>query len=384
MQVLILVLGTQGDFELFLALASELRRRGHQIVLATSAFYSARVRDAGLKWTQVGNGTWTDLVSVLHSLSSVTDKTKRTYLYYKKWLQPQLSMSMDRITPLASGADYFISNLKLVLQRGDRILPGASVTYDPPAAVEDLAKYGSPKYQGRILDIVAMNKKLIDPQGLWGENYRFTGFWKGTRQPAWDPPATLMEFLSDGPAPVVLTMGSMLMFDIDKLLHGVLQALGLAGQRAIIVGGWSDISRAAAPPASVYCTREIPYDWLFPKAACVIHHGGCGTVAAVLRAGKPSILLPQVACQQQFGRILLKENLATGMFDVSALDAGEMADAIRRAVTNERVSRSTRYWQGEVLREEGVAVAADLIEVHCRRQLGQLVISEQDVSPSPY
>ena len=179
-------------------------------------------------------------------------------------------------------------------------------------------------------------------------------------------------------------MGSMLMFDSHKLLRDICQALGMANQRAVIVGGWSDISRADASSASVYCTREIPYDWLFPKAACVIHHGGCGTIAAVLRAGKPSILLPQIACQEEFGRILLKENLATGMFDVSALDPGDVAGAIRRAVTDEHVSRSARYWQREVSEEEGVAGAADLIEAHWRYQLGQLVITGLDASLSPW
>jgi UDP:flavonoid glycosyltransferase YjiC (YdhE family) len=383
MQIVILALGTQGDFELFLTLARELRCRGHQVVFASSEFYSAKVRDAGLRWTQVGNGARTDLVSVLHSLSSVSDKTKRTYLYYKKWLQPQLSMAMDHVTSLAAGADYFISNLKMVLQRGEKILPGASVTYDPPGAIEDLEKYGTQKYQGRILDLVAMNKKLIDPQDLWGKNYRFTGFWKDTRQAAWKPPAALMEFLRDGPPPVVITMGSMLMFDSHKLLRDLSQALRLADQRAIIVGGWSDISRADALPASVYCAREIPYDWLFPKAACVIHHGGCGTISAVLRAGKPSILLPQIACQEQFGRILLKENLATGMFDVSVLDPGDVAAAIRRAVTDQHVSQSAKYWQREVSEEEGVARAVDLIEAHWRHQLGQSLITGRDVSLSP-
>jgi UDP:flavonoid glycosyltransferase YjiC (YdhE family) len=271
---------------------------------------------------------------------------------------------MDHITSLAARSDYFISNLKLVLQRGDRVLPGASVTYDPPGAIEDLARYGSAKHRGCVLDIVAMNKKLIDPQDLWGEDYRFTGFWGDTRQPAWDPPAALLNFLCDGTPPIVITMGSMLMFDSNKLLRDISQAVGLANQRAIIVGGWSGIPRVDASPASVYCTDEIPYDWLFPKAACVIHHGGCGTIAAVLRAGKPSILLPQVACQEQFGRILLEENLATGMFDVSALDPGDVAAAIHRAVTDRQVHHRALYWQGLVSEESGVAGAADLIEAH--------------------
>jgi sterol 3beta-glucosyltransferase len=38
--------------------------------------------------------------------------------------------------------------------------------------------------------------------------------------------------------------------------------------------------------------ESIPHDWLFPKMELVIHHGGAGTVAAGLRAGKPTIIKP--------------------------------------------------------------------------------------------
>ncbi|CAL5184659.1 unnamed protein product [Lathyrus oleraceus] len=42
---------------------------------------------------------------------------------------------------------------------------------------------------------------------------------------------------------------------------------------------------------------SIPYGWLFPKCAAVIHHGGSGTIAAALQAGTPQVVCPFVLDQ---------------------------------------------------------------------------------------
>ncbi|HSC71495.1 MAG TPA: glycosyltransferase [Candidatus Methylomirabilis sp.] len=367
MHIFILTLGTRGDFELFLMLGRELRRRGHHVVMGTSEFYAPGTREAGIEWARIGNGSLDEMVSILRSLSPVQDRTQRTYLYYSRWLRPQLSISRNQITSIAAGADYFISNLKMVLQRGDRILPGAFVTYDPPGDITDLAKYGSQNHEGRILEVVAMNKKLADPQDLWGEQYHFTGFWRDEQAAAWVAPLSLRAFLDAGPAPVVVTMGSMAMFDTRKFLGDVNQALRQCGQRGIVVGGWSGITEPDSPGGSVQCVTEAPYEWLFPKTSCIIHHGGCGTVAAVLRAGKPSILIPQITCQEHFARMLAEERLATGIFDAHTLNPADLAAAIQKAVTDEQYTQSARNWQKVVSEERGVEAAADSIEAHWHR-----------------
>ena len=35
-----------------------------------------------------------------------------------------------------------------------------------------------------------------------------------------------------------------------------------------------------------------PYSLVFPRAACVVHQGGVGTTAQVLRAGVPALIMP--------------------------------------------------------------------------------------------
>jgi hypothetical protein len=44
--------------------------------------------------------------------------------------------------------------------------------------------------------------------------------------------------------------------------------------------------------ARVFHIGHCPHEWLFSKVCAVVHHGGAGTVAAGLRAGKPTGVVP--------------------------------------------------------------------------------------------
>ena len=366
MRIFILTIGSRGDFELFLILARELRDRDHQVTLGSPGFYGDRVREVGIPWVQIGNSTRAEMIAALRSVAPEADPVQRVRLYFQRWLEPQLRISYMSIHALATGSDYFISNLKMSIQHEGQLIAGALVTYDPPFALDSLGKYGSQQSDGRLLELVAMNRALVDPQGLWGEEFRFTGFWKDEHAAAWSPPADLQAFLAAGPPPVVVTMGSMVMFDAERLMQTVIRALGQAGQRGLIVGGWSGIAPTGAVAGPVYCADDIPYDWLFPQASCVVHHGGCGTLAAVLRAGIPSVVLPQIICQETYGRILERANLTTGVLDVRTLEPAVLAGAIERAVTDDTVRQSARRWQQTVAEDRGVKAAADWIGDHAR------------------
>ena len=48
--------------------------------------------------------------------------------------------------------------------------------------------------------------------------------------------------------------------------------------------------------------KAVPHDWLFPQVAAVVHHGGAGTTAAGLRAGRPTVICPFFGDQPFWGR----------------------------------------------------------------------------------
>jgi len=362
MRVFLLTLGTRGDFELLLSLGCELRRRGHSVLLGSSRFYAERVEAAGLMWSQIGEGTHEELLMLLRSLANIEDKVQRVRQVANQWLRPQLAAAQAQISRAGLMSDYFVSNLKLMLKRGDAVLPGAFVSYDPPGSLRELARYGGGGQEGRILELVAMSKKLVDPDDAWAPEFRFTGFWRSESRGTWTPPDALQTFVERGDPPVVMTMGSMVMFSLDALLNVLTEALRLSGRRGVVVGGW------AQPPAladeTLMAVPEADYEWLFARAACVIHHGGSGTIGAVIRAGRPSVLLPQIPAQEAFARLLMRAKLASGSFDTRQLAPQALAAAIDRAATDPELSESALRWRDLARAEGGVATAAGLIEQH--------------------
>ncbi len=364
MRALILTLGTRGDLELFLILGRALAARGHEVTVASSPFNAAAVERAGLQFAAVGNaGAREQLVAALREAGRSTDLVERTRAFYETWLRPQLGPAIQAIAPLTTRTDVFINNLKLVLRRGENVLPGVSVTYDPPHKVEDLPRFGPQRAE--VLDLVAMPQALIDPERRWDVHYHFSGFWSPSDREVEDsPPPRVLEFLATGPAPVVFTLGSMAFADPRSVSKCIVEALALSGRRGILVRGWSlgEIDEPLSP--NILVVDEAPYEPLFARAAAVVHHGGVGTLAAVLRAGKPSIILPQVACQRVFGEILLRERLAAGVLDPSSLTPEALANCIAMATTDAALAASALNWRERLLREDGAARAAELIEAH--------------------
>ncbi|MEM8723094.1 MAG: glycosyltransferase [Cyanobacteria bacterium P01_G01_bin.39] len=364
MKIFFLVLGTRGDVEIFLKLARELQQRGHNIIFGTSLFYRERVQAANLKWFPIGDGQHSDLLTLLQSLAKVEDKLRRSQIYGKRWLKSELAKAKKQISYVGVGADYFISNLHVGLTRFGQIIPGAAICYDPPESLEILQDFE--QYHGQVINIVAMNRELLDPQHLWKKTFHFTGFWLDPPIENWNPPPDLQAFLAAGSPPIVLTMGSMVMFDAQRLIQIFIKALERSQQRGIIIGGWSNLSTPILSE-KVYYAAEIPYSWLFPQAACVVHHGGVGTIAEVLRAGTSSMILPQVLCQSDFAKILMRENLANGSFEVGTLHSEDLAKAIDSAISEPQVRHSTRHWQSIIQGESGLHTAADLVEEHWQK-----------------
>jgi UDP:flavonoid glycosyltransferase YjiC (YdhE family) len=365
MRVLVLSMGTRGDVELGALLGGALRRRGHRVTLAASSFHRALAEAEGLDWSSVGSGTREQLVALMRELLALPDLAARGAGYHRRWIHPQLAESMGELESAIARSDYVVNNLKLVWRRGGTVAPGAALTYEPPSVVDHLAAHATrtADHRGRILELVALNRQLVDPEHRWGDVYRFTGFWSHPERGV--PSAQLAGFVDAGPPPVVLTLGSMAAARPAAWLAAASAALDRAAARAVIVAGWSELATQALRSERILVVEEAPYDWLLPRASCVVHHGGCGTVAATLRAGRPSIVMPHTTSQRNFAAILTRERLACGTLDPASMTADELADALLRAA-DPTVAAAAARWRETIRGESGLSTAADLVEAHAR------------------
>lgn len=194
----------------------------------------------------------------------------------------------------------------------------------------------------------------------WGADVHVTGYWFLDQTEDWSPPADVVEFLEAGPPPVFVGFGSMSSRSPERMVDLILSALAEAGQRGIILSGWAGLRKADAPD-SVFMVDSVPFSWLFPRVAAVVHHGGAGTTSAGLRAGVPSLVIPFFGDQPFWGQRVAALGAGPNPIPRKKLTAGRMAQTIRRMVTD-RGMRERAARVGERIRaEDGVARAVEVI-----------------------
>ena len=80
----------------------------------------------------------------------------------------------------------------------------------------------------------------------------------------------------------------------------------------------------------VFHVGPVPHEWLFQHVAAVVHHGGAGTVAAGLRAGKPTMICPFFGDQYFWARAVDRARVGVDLGPVQHLTAARLADGIGR------------------------------------------------------
>jgi sterol 3beta-glucosyltransferase len=183
----------------------------------------------------------------------------------------------------------------------------------------------------------------------WGDWIHVTGYWFLERE-AWSPAPELEEFLKSGAPPVYVGFGSMTDRDPERITETVLGALQESRQRGLLLTGWGGLTQEDLPQ-KVFKLDSAPHDWLFPRMKALVHHGGAGTTAAGLAAGKPTVIVPFFGDQTFWGKRVFELGAGPHPIERSKLSAGALAAAIRQA-TESPTMRARAASLGENIREE--------------------------------
>ncbi|GAA1222594.1 glycosyltransferase [Kitasatospora nipponensis] len=111
----------------------------------------------------------------------------------------------------------------------------------------------------------------------------------------------LTAFLAGGEPPVYVGFGSSRApHDLARTAIAAVRALG---RRVVVSRGWAELSLVDGEPDCL-SIGEVNQQALFPRVAAVVHHGGAGTTTAAGRAGAPQVVLPQAYDQHYWaGRV---------------------------------------------------------------------------------
>ncbi|MER5469954.1 glycosyltransferase [Streptomyces sp. NPDC002935] len=209
--------------------------------------------------------------------------------------------------------------------------------------------------------LCAFSDTIVPRPSDWGPNVHVTGFWHH-EQPQWNPPRRLLAFLDQGPPPVYVGFGSMKTSDPEATGRLVRTALRRAGLRGVLAGD------PATSEEDMLVVGDLPHDWMFPRTAGVVHHGGAGTTASALRAGVPSLVCPFFGDQAYWAARVHSLGAGPKPLPARRLTVPVLAQRLYALTTDTAYTEAARRLGRALKSEDGTARACSVLDtlVHAR------------------
>jgi UDP:flavonoid glycosyltransferase YjiC (YdhE family) len=172
------------------------------------------------------------------------------------------------------------------------------------------------------------------------------------------------EFFATGLPPVVFTLGSSGVHAPGRFYEDAVEAARSLRKRAFLLVG-EDTAQAAHLAARDVCVvGYAPHSLVFPRAAAVVHHGGIGTVAQAMRAGRPQLVCPMLGDQADNAERLIRLGVA-GRLDHKSFTAERAARALGWLTSGAGVAARAGAIATSVAAEDGAGIVADEILAMC-------------------
>ncbi|KAK6206914.1 glycosyltransferase family 28 domain-containing protein [Colletotrichum tabaci] len=203
------------------------------------------------------------------------------------------------------------------------------------------------------------SESLIPKPADWDSHINITGFSFLPLADKYTPPPDLTAFLESGPPPVYIGFGSIVVDDPRALTQLIFDAVRIAGVRAIVSKGWGGVGGGSddAVPDSVYLIGNCPHDWLFRRVSAVVHHGGAGTSAAGIAAGRPTVVVPFFGDQPFWGQMIARAGAGPAPVPFKEMTAETLAASISFALRPE-VQVAVQHMAQRIAEEDGAGDTA--------------------------
>ncbi|CAN1132168.1 Sterol 3-beta-glucosyltransferase UGT80A2 [Linum perenne] len=197
----------------------------------------------------------------------------------------------------------------------------------------------------------------------WGPKIDVVGFCFLDLASCYVPPDDLVKWLEGGDPPVYVGFGSLPVQEPEKMTQMIVKALELTGQRGIINKGWGGLGNLAEPKDSIYLLDNCPHDWLFLRCKAVVHHGGAGTTAAGLKAACPTTIVPFFGDQPFWGDRVHARGVGPTPIPVDEFSTEKLVEAIKYMLDPEVKQRAVEIGKA-MENEDGVAGAVSAFYKH--------------------
>ncbi|KAK4758721.1 hypothetical protein SAY87_020022 [Trapa incisa] len=172
---------------------------------------------------------------------------------------------------------------------------------------------------------------LVPKPKDWGPKIDVIGFCFLDLASSYEPPTALVKWLEKdkNQKPIYIGFGSLPVQEPEKMTEIIVKALEMTGQRGIINKGWGGLGNLKMPKEFIYPLDNCPHDWLFPRCSAVVHHGGAGTTAAGLKAACPTTIVPFFGDQPFWGERVHARGVGPAPIPVDEFSLEKLINAIQ-------------------------------------------------------
>ena len=419
-RIVLSTFGSFGDIHPYIAIALELKARGHSPLIATSEGYREKMDALGLELHRVRPDLPSyDEADELSRLSVELMKPRGGTEKVIELLTPNLREVYEDLDAAVADADLLLTHpLPLVgpIVAQKRGLPWVSSVlapisffsaHDPPVfaqlpalyqlqrhsvalsrlvfqiASRRLEKLMEPVYRlraelglpsgaqpllagqhspARVLAL--FSSVLAKPQADWPPNTRVTGFAFYDRRDFFgetEMQQELRTFLDDGPPPIVFTLGSSAFWVAKDFYRDSIKAAQSLGERALLLIGHERNRPQEQLPKGVAAFEYAPFGQVLPRARVIVHQGGVGTIGQGLRSGRPVLVVPHA--HDQFDNAARVVRLGCGrMIARPRYNARSAKNELEALLGSQDYFTKAAEVGRQVQNENGAGAAADAIE----------------------
>ena len=404
--------GTYGDVHPYVGIAHALRARGHEVIFACNPFFDTLIRNAGFRLVPVRSA---------EELLEYWDHPDMwdSHNYWKVGLEYCALRPMREL--YAAVVAHQVPGETIVAgpawSFGARVaqesigVPMATLHLEPfwLRSLHETAEMPSPmvtrswvprplkRLQFWIADHLFTDHFLAGPVntfraelglpavkdflcGWWNSPQQIIGLfpnWFASAPPDWPPQTHLTgfpiwdrvsqqavgddarRFVESGPPPIVFAPGT---------ANRQATAFFAAASEACEIGGWRGLLLSDFPqqlPATLSPRIRhfdyVPFSYLLPRAAAVVHHAGTGTAALCMRAGIPQVVMPMAYDQPDFARRLVSLGVAARI-NPNRFTGPMVAETLRRLLQSSDTKQNCKRIASRFVNVEPIAQICDLLE----------------------
>lgn len=411
-KILIHTLGSSGDLNPFLALALELKQRGHEIQFALSPKFAEKAQALGFSAAVAGEDA--DWDSDLMRRMLAMHRTKPIKILFAEGMIPAIGPAAAALEPMVRDADLFLSHTiqlaaPAVAQRTGTPWVSASAAtliyetgdYPPPSVAwkgcpawlsrlgwqigrglfQDLDALAAAEYaklgvgpRPNIISSGAYSRRLT--LGLWSPAFfprpsdwpswfQVGGYarWDGSTPPAPNHGGVGLEkrLGAGGPPRVLFTLGSSVVNHPGEFWRTALGALAQTSWHGVLLGAPADFPVPDALQGRVECLPYAPYADLFPLMDAIVHQGGVGTTQAACYYGLPAVIVPRGFDQFENAAHVQREGWGLRLMPEQSTASG-LRFRLERLLASQEIKRRVQALAVQMQAEPGVTRSADLVE----------------------